>query len=293
MRRLPRRSVDIVRLFLVVAVALGLGLAAATAAGPAPAGQRAAVPNWIENPGLMLRVTDPASRPGTGAAIGGEIFDRSDFQAMLLLPAAGDVAFALDLQTRQVSAYPKAAALGADGNPHPLASDAGRPVAQFDTNAEGQIHFAEGGRRYAIETAPPLLGPISWADLVARYPGYGRRAAAYHPEAAKIAKLAAARQPAEIVAFFGTWCQICRHELPALKAILDAAQNPNLKLSLVAIDENVVEPQDLISQYRVVTTPTTIVLIDGEELGRIEEEPEASVEADLAGILLGPDAGGH
>jgi thiol-disulfide isomerase/thioredoxin len=292
MRRLQhRRPIVLLRLTLIAIAILGLGTAAVSAAGPAPASQRANDPTWIENPGLTLRVTDPASQAKAGASTGGEVFDRSDFQAMLLLPAAGDLAYVLDLKTQQVAAYARPAVLGADGNPRAVAPAGGRPVAPFDTNPEGQIHFMDGGRTLLIETAPPLLGPIAWADLVERYPGYARRAAAYRPDAAKVARLAAAKLPAEIVVFFGTWCQICRHELPALVATLDAAKNPNFKLSLVAIDENVIEPKDLISQYSVLTTPTTIVTIDGQELGRIEEEPRVSVEADLAGILLGPDEG--
>jgi len=35
------------------------------------------------------------------------------------------------------------------------------------------------------------------------------------------------------------------------------------------------------------------VLVDGQELGRIEEEAKVSVEADLAGILVGSREGGR
>jgi len=277
----------------VLAVAI-LGLAAAaSAAGPAPARPSAGDPSWIDNPGLTLRVTDATSKPGTTAAAGGEVFDRSDFQALLLLPGTGDLAYVADLRTQQVAAYARPEMLGADGNPRPAPPAGGHPVAQFDTNAQGRIHFAAGGREFFVEAAAPLLGPIARADLLARYPAYARRAAAYRPDAGQVARLAAVKQPTELAVFFGTWCQICRYELPALLATLDAAKNPNLKLTLIALDENAMEPKELISQYQVVTTPTTIALIDGEELGRIEEEPKASVEADLADILVGPSAGGR
>lgn len=282
------------RLVLAAAVILGIGSAAVSASGAAaPAGQAAKGPVWNENTGMTLHVTEPAPKAGVATSTGGEVYDRADYQAMLLLPASGELAYILDLKTQQVAAYAKPTLLDAEGNLRPGTPAAARPVGPFDTSPEGRIRFLEGGRDFIVEAAPPLVGPIDRADLLARYPGYARRAAAYRPDPAMVAKLAAVKLPAKIVVFFGTWCQICRHELPALMATLDAAKNPNFTLALVALDENVVEPKDLISQYRVLTTPTTIVLVDGQELGRIEEEPKVSAEADLAGILVGPGADGR
>jgi thiol-disulfide isomerase/thioredoxin len=259
----------------------------AVAAHAAPAAKPA--PTWAVNSTLMLTITEAAPKAGAVPPTSGEVFDRSDYQAILLLPTAGDLAYVLDLKAHQVLAYARATVVAADGEPHPLTTETGRPVAQFVAEPDGRIRFTEGARQFLVEPAPPVLGPITRAALEARQPGYARRAKAYHADPAMIAKLASVQRPAEILAFFGTWCLICQKELPALLATLDAAANPNLKLALVAVDENVIEPRDLISQYKVTTTPTMIVLIDGQELGRLEEEPEGTVEAELANILVGPD----
>lgn len=294
MRSFQRQGVlDIRRIGAIAAAILIAFTTAATAAEPASASGKPSAQAWLENAGMALRVTESVPNAGTVTITNGEVYDRADYQAMFLLPSAGDFAYVLDLKTQQISPLPKSGALGADGNPRPGIGGATRSGARFDTNAEGRIHFAEGAREIFVEAAPPLLGPIARADLETRYPGYARRTRVYQPDVAMIAKLAAAKLPAEILVFFGSWCQICKHELPALLATLDAARNPNLKLALVAVDENVAEPKDLISQYRIIATPTILVLVDGQELGRIEEEAKVSVEADLAGILVGSREGGR
>ncbi len=275
------------RTFGLIAGAL---LALVTVAGAQPAAKP--LP-WSVNTTYELTVTQPAPKAEALAAGTGEVFDRSDFQAILLLPTSGDLAYVLDLKPQQVLVYPRAGVVGADGEPHPLAAAEGKPLAPFVTEPDGRIVFSDGARHFTLAAAPPLLGPISRAELEARQPGYVRRAKAYRPDPDAISRIATVQRPVEILAFFGTWCLICQHELPAHLATLDAAANPNLTLSLVAVDENVAEPRDLIAQYRVVTTPTMIVLADGQELGRVEEEAKGTVEAALAEILVGPAEGGR
>jgi thiol-disulfide isomerase/thioredoxin len=278
-----RRTEKAIRAAAITLAAI-LAVAAAHAADPASA--KPAL-TWAVNSALELTVSEPAPKTGTVPPSSGEVFDRSDYQAILLLPETGDLAYVLDLKKHEVVAYAKAAVLAPDGEPHPLTSEAGHPVAQFAPEPGGRVRFTEGARGFLLEPAPPLLGPVARADLEKRQPVFARRAKTYKPDPAMVAKLASVQQPAEILAFFGTWCLICQRELPALFAALDAAANPNLKLALVAVDEDVTEPRDLITQYRVTTTPTMIVLIDGEELGRLEEEAEGTVEAELANILVG------
>jgi thiol-disulfide isomerase/thioredoxin len=92
-------------------------------------------------------------------------------------------------------------------------------------------------------------------------------------------------EPIEIIAFFGTWCQTCKQSLPALLSTLDRANNPNFHLHLVGTDENMSEPADWIMEWALDYTPTYVVLQGDTELGRIEEEPLVSMEADLLEII--------
>ena len=79
-----------------------------------------------------------------------------------------------------------------------------------------------------------------------------------------------------------------RGDIAALKRqVQEQARNPHLSVTLVAMDEDLVEPEDWVMSCGVALTPTFIVRIEGEEIGRIEEEPEVSIEADLVSILYG------
>jgi thiol-disulfide isomerase/thioredoxin len=276
------------RTALAAAILIAPGLALRAADAPPTT-----APGWIENAALTLRVMAAAPTPDAMAGTGGEVFDRTDYQSILLVPADGDLAYVLDLARREATPYPKTAILGDDGSPRMPAAVSTRPAAAFDIAPDGTLHFTDAGQQFFVQAAAPLTGPLTRATLDDRQPGYARRARLYRPDAATVARLAAARLPAEIVVFFGTWCRTCKHDLPALLATLDAAKNPNLRLTLIATDENLAEPADLISRFRVVTTPTVIVQVDGQELGRIEEDPEVSMEADLAAILVGPERTGR
>jgi hypothetical protein len=98
-------------------------------------------------------------------------------------------------------------------------------------------------------------------------------------------RLALIQEPLDVVAFFGSWCQQCKHVLPGLLRVHALTENPNFTVTLIALDEEMLEPVDWIERCGVVLMPTFIVRINGEEIGRIEEEPEASIEADLVRIL--------
>ncbi len=280
---------------LLMALAIGT-----VAARDARGESHAPAPAWAENVSLEMQVApvapadaDPQSRPAIDPT-GGEIFDSADYQSMLLLPAALEIAYVLDLQTGRAVAYPKDAVLAADGGLCKPTAPPLRDAGLFVTDKDGRIHFTDANQRILIQPAPPLVGPVSRADLESRHPVYARRAHLYKPDVAVVRELSAVRGPIEIVACFGTWCTTCKEVLPALLATLDAAHNPQIHLTLVGLDENMSEPKDVIERYAVVATPTIIVLTDGIEQGRIEEKPQDSVESDLAAILaVSPGARGR
>jgi thiol-disulfide isomerase/thioredoxin len=248
-------------------------------------GAAAQVP-WTENPELTLTLT-PFDTSGAGGlvACAGEVFDSPDFQRMLLLPAAGERVYLLDLADGVASAYPRAAVITPDGSlgmPDPVQA---QPAGLFVTDGEGRMLFADEFCEVAVGPTPPLIGEVSRAELERRQPAYARRAVGYEPDPAVVARFAALTEPIELYAFFGTWCSTCKHHLPGLLATLDRAANPKIAITFVGVDENVAEPQAWIDRFSVQTTPTVILLAGERELGRVEEEPDATLEADLASLL--------
>lgn len=269
-------------LLLVLLASNGLGIPAA--AGAAPAGDSGAL--WHENTELRAMRCLPEAKGSVSPddeAPYAEVFDSADFQTMLVLQKDWPVAFTLDLATGEVARHLSSEVLGANGRL--LRPDDGEVITTFASTTEGRIEFGSLEYDYVIEPLPPLVGELSRAELERRQPAYLRRALDYRPDPEKIAVLGALEDEFEIVAFFGTWCQICKHTLPALLATLDAADSATFHLTLIGTDEDMSVPEEWIVEYDLEFTPTIVVLRQGIELGRIQEEALVSVEADLVEII--------
>ncbi len=245
-----------------------------------------------QSPGSEARPGQPSS-PAAGddsdeSPSRGEVFDSADYQHLLLIAPPWPEALVLTLSTGDVHTFPAASVLGEDGRPRRIDPAAGAWVASFTTHGDGRITFGTTDLDYTIEPAAPLVGEVSVQVLFNRQPVYARGAAAYRPDPAMVARLAGIAADVEIVAFFGTWCQVCKKHLPALISTIDHANNPHLQLRPIAVSEDGAEPADWIDACGAgYATPTFVVRIDGEEIGRIEEEPRGSIEANLVQILAG------
>ena len=236
---------------------------------------------WIENCELCAERSGPA-----GERTCGEVLDSADYQRLLLTSRTWASAFIVDLNTGEVWAYDREVIEVPAGLLRDPSAKDGEVITSFMATDAGEISFAHEGSDFVVRPAPPLIGEITRAELFHRLPVYGRRTTRYQPDRASVASLAATGEDIEITAFFGSWCQLCKHHLPALLSALDAAENPHLKIILIAVDEEVTQPADLIEKYGMgYSTPAFIARLDGIELGRIEEEPVESIEADLAAIL--------
>ncbi|WP_342343052.1 thioredoxin family protein [Shewanella salipaludis] len=130
-----------------------------------------------------------------------------------------------------------------------------------------------------------LTGKIPSTQLAGQLPGFDSEYLAYQPDMATLAPLSQLGGAIEIVAIIGTWCPDCHRELPRFIRVLEAIDNPNIRASYIGIDRAKQDPQGLAAAYDFARIPTFIVRQDGEEMGRIVERPEISLERDLAGIL--------
>ncbi len=238
--------------------------------------------SWIQN----YTVTAVIEHPGAGGTpTGGEVFDSSDYQAMLILPLEGDLAYVIDLGSMAAFSFPREkVAPSADSLRFPQLST-GKKLGPIEVAADASISFSAPGVRVRIEPASSPVGEITLEDLARSHPVYLRRAAAYHPNQGKIQLLRALAEPVEVLAFFGTWCQTCKEFLPQLIKTVQEVSSPNLALRLVALDEDMQDPSGLSVEHGIVATPTFVVLFEGEEIGRMEEAPSGSVEANLVSIL--------
>ena len=250
-----------------------MALAAALLVGP---GAWAA--EWTESVDFLVKTDGEPS----GTAL---VYDSDDFQRMLILFEDRDEAAVLDLAAASVSTMPSDSVRSTDSEGI-LRSPEGidtflAPLEQ----EEGTLSFVWDETPIVVEPVPPLIGPVSRERLFAVKPTYQRAAKEYAPEAAAVEALRNVSKPTEFRVFFGTWCHACKHSVPPLIGTLDRAGNERFTVRYIGVDEELTDPAEEITASYISITPTIVVLQEGREIGRIEDEPVDSLEADLVAIL--------
>jgi copper chaperone CopZ len=130
-----------------------------------------------------------------------------------------------------------------------------------------------------------LVGKTSQGSLLRDYPAFWNGYRDYTPRKDIVERIASAKGPFDILVFFGTWCKDSVSEVPKILRILDMAGNGDLRLALYGVDRAKKEGLGMSEKFAIQRVPTTIVLRDGIELGRIVEYPATSNEEELLKIL--------
>ncbi|WP_432709889.1 thioredoxin family protein [Pedobacter sp.] len=118
---------------------------------------------------------------------------------------------------------------------------------------------------------------------------YDRNYAAYEPQKEGLDHLAPLINGIAIIAVIGTWCADSKLYVPQFNKVLDALGFPENQLTLIEVDENKMAINASISHLNIKSVPTFIIYKQGEELGRIIESPQLSLEEDLLSIIDTPN----
>ncbi|MBZ0328643.1 MAG: hypothetical protein K8F54_13635 [Altibacter sp.] len=141
--------------------------------------------------------------------------------------------------------------------------------------------------------APVLLGKINKVGLsaVPYSDWFLKNYDAYQPNTAVVNQFKDDLTTYTITAFMGTWCGDSKREVPHFYKILDAANFPLDRLTLVAVsrerDAYKQSPGGEEEGLTIHRVPTFIFYKDGREVNRIVESPVETLEADLAAIING------
>lgn len=84
----------------------------------------------------------------------------------------------------------------------------------------------------------------------------------------------------QLTIYLATWCPDTQRELPRMKKLLDE-MNAQWEVTLIALNRKKQLSEDRIPVDNITHVPCFIVYKDGEEVGRIIESPEISLEIDL------------
>jgi thiol-disulfide isomerase/thioredoxin len=233
---------------------------------------------WLENAGVLVQVDGKPS--GTS-----HIYDSDDFQRMLLVMDDRPTAAILDLAATAVYAIPRDSVRHLENGCVALGNAAGDYLATLHQD-EGTLKFVWDELPISVAPIPPLIGRTDLKTILALKPSYATMADAYKPDTTKIVLLKSIGKETEVRVYFGTWCQTCKKLVPPLIATLRSASNPKFQVEYIGVDEDLTEPEEEIERYSVAKTPSVILLQDGKEIGRIEEETSHTIEADLVDILF-------
>ncbi len=107
----------------------------------------------------------------------------------------------------------------------------------------------------------------------------------YSPKAKTIEKLKNKINNYEIKIVFATWCSDSKIQVPRFYKILDLTDFNKSQLETIGVDRNKNALVVNIASLNIELVPTFIIYKYGEEIGRIVESPEKSLEADLLKII--------
>ena len=130
-----------------------------------------------------------------------------------------------------------------------------------------------------------LVGPVTQDDILESFPEWREVVASYTPQEEAMEKLKAIDFTVEIEIILGTWCTDSKEHVSAYFKIIELAENPLIVSSYIGIPKEKEEREPYIQGKNIQRVPTFIVSLNDEEIGRIIEHPEKSVEEDLVEII--------
>lgn len=89
----------------------------------------------------------------------------------------------------------------------------------------------------------------------------------------------------EIKVVMGTWCEDSQREVPRFYKILDKLDFNTENLIMIGVNRLKLADETEVNELNIELVPTIIFYINDEEIGRIIESPEESLEKDLFNII--------
>ena len=108
----------------------------------------------------------------------------------------------------------------------------------------------------------------------------------YNAERKIIKKIRKQKQDYIIVLVLATWCHDSKEQVPRFYRVLDEAKIPDDIMKVICVDGEKTAGELSIENYLIDRVPTFIFYRNGEEIGRIIETPEFSLEEDMLSIII-------
>lgn len=124
-----------------------------------------------------------------------------------------------------------------------------------------------------VNGEPLLLGPLHYAELLQYFPQWEAQDQAYEADPQLVAALKRVDTPFEVVCYLGSWCGDSRRGVPPFVRMLEAAENPNIRLKLIGVDRQKDDPEHTAPALDIQRVPTFLIYENDREIGRLIEFP--------------------
>lgn len=141
---------------------------------------------------------------------------------------------------------------------------------------------------------PELTGELGWSEIERAVPDWGQRVTTTEVDAETVAALQDVAPGAELDVFLGTWCGDSEREVSRFQKMVEVAGGGEpfpFEVTLIGVDRDKAEPAALLEGEDILYVPTFVVRRGGEEVGRVVESAETSLEEDLLRLLTGEAEG--
>jgi hypothetical protein len=155
----------------------------------------------------------------------------------------------------------------------------------------GFFVFSCSGSKYSIESdengKPMIVGHLTWEEWQEEAGWDNYSAPSYMPNIKRANEISdmATNYNVDFLIFAGSWCEDTERELPKVYKLITGAGIFPDKIFLYGVDRQKDEPSGTAKYYKLEKVPTLVLEVDGEEIGRIVENPKLSWEEDILNIL--------
>jgi thiol-disulfide isomerase/thioredoxin len=94
-----------------------------------------------------------------------------------------------------------------------------------------------------------------------------------------------AHQDVEVLVFLGTWCSDSKRDVPRFFRLADEAGISPKQITVYGLDQKKQSRDGMAARYGITAVPTFIFIKHQDEVGRIVEQPETTLEGDVLKIL--------
>jgi len=124
-------------------------------------------------------------------------------------------------------------------------------------------------------------GWISETDLKDYFDTWDAEASDYEVNTPFVQKLDSLHSSFTIQVFLGTWCPDCEKELPRLMKVIGSLRKTKFNVYFYGLDRKQADKSGMREKFNISYVPTLIIYQDDQEIGRIIETPEFTLEEDL------------